>query len=84
MLKVKDTLRATVHLTYRRTGDQGLPRPRCAMERFDQRSAHSAISCESRGCGFIPQLIEADPEKIRIIDLELRLASRASLMPGSR
>lgn len=65
MLKVKDTLRATVHLTYDGRVIKAYHGPN-AMERFTN-EVRILRFLATRGCGFIPQLIEADPEKIRII-----------------
>ncbi|MFO1459624.1 MAG: serine/threonine protein phosphatase [Verrucomicrobiota bacterium] len=65
MLKVKDTLRATVHLTfdgrvikvYHGTN---------AAERFtnEVRILHYL---EDRGCPFVPRLLEADENRLRIV-----------------
>ncbi len=65
MLQIKDTLRATVYLsfdgrvlkTYR--GHQ-------ARERFDN-EVRVLKHLEARGCSFVPRLLEADPERLRIV-----------------
>lgn len=65
MLQVKDTLRATVHLsfdgrvfkTYHGSD---------ARTRFDN-EVRVLRHLEARGCNFVPKLLEADPEKLRII-----------------
>lgn len=65
MLQIKDTLRSTVYLsfdgkvfkTYR--GHQ-------AQERFEN-EVRVLKHLESRGCPFVPRLLEADPEKPRIV-----------------
>ena len=65
MLKVKDTLRSTVNLsfdgrvfkTYHASD---------AQQRFDN-EVRVLRFLESMGCGFVPKLLEADPIKMRII-----------------
>jgi len=65
MLKVKDTLRATVNLTfdgrvmkvYHGTN---------ARERFEN-EVRVLRHLEARGCGFVPRLLEADPAQLRIV-----------------
>lgn len=65
MLKVKDTLRATVNLTF-----DGR-----VIKTYHAADAHSRFEnevrilkhLEKRGCNFVPRLLEADPEQIRII-----------------
>ncbi len=65
MLKVKDTLRATVHLTFDGRVIKSYLGPD-ARQRFEKEVAvlnHLA----ARGCHFVPKLLEADPERVRII-----------------
>ena len=65
MLKVKDTLRATVNLTfdgrvikvYHGTN---------ARERFEN-EVQILRHLQARGCGFVPRLLEADPAQLRIV-----------------
>ena len=64
-LKVKDTLRATVHLTFDGRVIKVYHGPN-AKERFDQETKILKF-LERRGCAFVPRLLEADPEKLRII-----------------
>ncbi|MBC8003572.1 MAG: serine/threonine protein phosphatase [Opitutaceae bacterium] len=65
MLKVKDTLRATVHLSFDGRVFKTYHGPN-AQERFDQ-EVRILRRLEARGCGFVPKLIEADPAKLRIV-----------------
>lgn len=65
MLKVKDTLRATVHLSFDGRVFKTYHGAN-ARERFNQ-EVKILRFLEARGCGFVPKLLEADPEKIRII-----------------
>lgn len=65
MLKVKDTLRATVYLSF----DGRVFKTyhgADAQKRFDN-EVRILRHLEARGCGFVPRLLEADPEKLRII-----------------
>lgn len=65
MLKVKDTLRATVNLTFDGRvikNYHGLD----AKNRFDN-EVRVLRHLEARGCGFVPRLLEADPAQLRII-----------------
>jgi hypothetical protein len=65
MLKVKDTLRATVHLTFDGRVIKSYLGPD-ARPRFNKEVAvlrHLA----ARGCHFVPRLLEADPDRVRII-----------------
>ena len=64
-LKVKDTLRATVHLTFDGRVIKAYHGP-MAKERFDQETKVLKF-LENRGCPFVPRLLEADPERLRII-----------------
>ena len=65
MLKVKDTLRATVNLSFDgrvfkvyHGGD--------APARFAN-EVRVLRHLEARGCGFVPRLLEADPTQLRIV-----------------
>ena len=65
MLKVKDTLRSTVHLTFDGRVLKAYHGPNA-----DTRFANEVKvlrHLEARGCGFVPRLLEADAEKLRII-----------------
>jgi hypothetical protein len=64
-LKVKDTLRATVHLTFDGRVIKTYHGPK-ADERFAQETKVLKF-LESRGCPFVPRLLEADPQRLRII-----------------
>jgi len=65
MLQVKDTLRATVNLSFDGRVIKvyhGLDAPaRFANE------VKVLRHLESRGCGFVPRLLEADPAQLRIV-----------------
>ncbi len=65
MLQVKDTLRATVKLSFDGRVFKTYHGPD-ARVRFDK-EVRVLRHLEARGCGFVPQLLEADPDKIRII-----------------
>lgn len=65
MLKVKDTLRATVNLTFDGRVIKAYHGPN-ARERFDN-EVRVLRHLETRGCPFVPRLLEADPEQLRII-----------------
>jgi serine/threonine protein phosphatase PrpC len=65
MLKVKDTLRATVHLTFDGRVIKAYHGPN-AKERFEK-EVQILKFLEERGCEFVPKLLEADAEKVRII-----------------
>jgi len=65
MLKVKDTLRATVNLTF----DGRVIKAYHAADartRFEN-EVRVLRHLEARGCNFVPRLLEADPQKLRII-----------------
>jgi tRNA A-37 threonylcarbamoyl transferase component Bud32 len=64
MLKVKDTLRATVHLTFDGRVIKNYHGPN-ARERFEQ-EVKILRFLDRKGCNFVPKLLEADPEKLRI------------------
>ena len=65
MLKVKDTLRATVNLTFDGRVIKVYHGPK-AQERFDQETKVLRF-LEKKGCNFVPRLLEADPERLRIV-----------------
>jgi len=65
MLKVKDTLRATVHLSFDGRVYKVYHGPD-ALKRFTNEVA-VLRHLEACGCNFVPKLLEADEEKLRII-----------------
>ena len=65
MLQVKDTLRATVHLSFDGRVFKTYHGPD-AEKRFAN-EVKVLRHLEARGCGFVPRLLEADPERLRII-----------------
>lgn len=65
MLKVKDTLRATVNLTFDGRVIKAYHGPNAA-ERF-AKEVRVLRHLEARGCGFVPKLLEADEAQLRII-----------------
>jgi len=65
MLKVKDTLRATVHLSFDGRVHKAYHGPK-AKERFEN-EVRVLKHLEERGCPFVPRLLEADPEQLRIV-----------------
>jgi tRNA A-37 threonylcarbamoyl transferase component Bud32 len=65
MLQVKDTLRATVRLSFDGRVYKAYHGPD-ARERFVNES-RVLRHLETRGCGFVPRLLEADPRKLQII-----------------
>ena len=65
MLQVKDTLRATVHLSFDGRVCKTYHGPD-ARKRFAQ-EVKILRHLEARGCHFVPKLLEADAEKLRII-----------------
>lgn len=65
MLQVKDTLRATVQLTFDGRVFKTYHGPDAA-KRFAN-EVRVLRHLEGRGCGFVPRLLDADPEKLRII-----------------
>jgi hypothetical protein len=65
MLQVKDTLRSTVKLSFDGRVFKTYHGSNAA-ERFT-REVQVLRHLEARGCDFVPRLIEADPEKLRII-----------------
>jgi tRNA A-37 threonylcarbamoyl transferase component Bud32 len=64
MLQVKDTLRATVHVTFDGRVFKVYHGPG-AQERFNQ-EVRVLRYLEARGCPFVPRLLEADPKRLRI------------------
>jgi len=65
MLKVKDTLRATVHLSFDGRVFKAYHGAN-ARERFEN-EVRILKFLESRGCNFVPRLLEADAGKLRIV-----------------
>ncbi|MFN0067188.1 MAG: serine/threonine protein phosphatase [Limisphaerales bacterium] len=65
MLQVKDTLRATVNLTFDGRVVKTYRGPDAAG-RFD-REVEILRHLEVRGCPFVPRLLEADRERLRIV-----------------
>lgn len=65
MIPIKDTLRATVQVSFDGRVFKTYHGPN-ARERFDQ-EVRVLRHLEARGCGFVPRLVEADPAKLRII-----------------
>jgi hypothetical protein len=65
MLKVKDTLRATVNLTFDGRVIK-VYHGSNAPERFDQ-EVKVLRFLEARRCNFVPRLLEADRDKLRIV-----------------
>lgn len=65
MLKVKDTRRATVNLSFDGRVFKVYHGPD-ARTRFAN-EVRLLRFLEARGCPFVPRLLEADPEKLRIV-----------------
>lgn len=65
MLKVKDTLRSTVNLTFDGRVIK-VYHGANAQDRFDQ-EVRVLRHLEDRGCHFVPRLLEADPTRLRIV-----------------
>jgi PPM family protein phosphatase len=65
MLQVKDTLRATVQVSFDGRVYKTYHGPD-AQARFNQ-EVGVLRHLEERGCGFVPRLLEADASKLRII-----------------
>ncbi|HEU6449122.1 MAG TPA: serine/threonine protein phosphatase [Verrucomicrobiae bacterium] len=65
MLKVKDTLRATVHLSFDGRVFKTYHGPK-AEERFENET-RVLKHLEARGCNFVPRLLEANKEKLQIV-----------------
>ena len=64
MLKVKDTLRSTVNLTFDGRAIKAYHGPD-ATARFE-REVKILRHLEAKGCTFVPRLLEADRDKLRI------------------
>ena len=65
MLKVKDTLRATVHLSFDGRVYKAYHGPDAKL-RFDN-EVKVLRYLETRGCPFVPRLLEADADQLRIV-----------------
>jgi tRNA A-37 threonylcarbamoyl transferase component Bud32 len=65
MLKVKDTLRATVNLTFDGRVIKVYHGPN-AQERFDN-EVRVLKHLEARGCNFVPRVLDADPAQLRLV-----------------
>jgi tRNA A-37 threonylcarbamoyl transferase component Bud32 len=65
MLKVKDTLRATVHLSFDGRVFKTYHGPN-ARERFENETRVLKF-LGTRGCNFVPRLLEADENKLQIV-----------------
>jgi len=64
MLQVKDTLRATVQVSFDGRVFKTYHGPD-ALKRFEQ-EVRVLRYLEARGCAFVPRLLDADPDKLRI------------------
>jgi tRNA A-37 threonylcarbamoyl transferase component Bud32 len=65
MLKVKDTLRATVNLTFDGRVIKLYHGPDAAARFANE--VRLLRHLEARGCDFVPRLLEADPAQLRIV-----------------
>jgi tRNA A-37 threonylcarbamoyl transferase component Bud32 len=65
MLQVKDTLRATVRLSFDGRVYKTYHGPH-ARARFTN-EVRILRHLEARGCGFVPRLLEADPKQLQIV-----------------
>jgi tRNA A-37 threonylcarbamoyl transferase component Bud32 len=65
MLKVKDTLRSTVNLTFDGRVIKVYHGPNAALRFANE--VQLLRHLESHGCRFVPRLLEADPEHLRIV-----------------
>jgi tRNA A-37 threonylcarbamoyl transferase component Bud32 len=65
MLKVKDTLRATVHLSFDGRVFKAYHGPK-AQERFEN-EVRVLKHLAARHCPFVPRLLEAHPDELRIV-----------------
>lgn len=65
MLKVKDTLRATVNLTFDGRVVKTYHGPDAGTRFANEIKVLRYL--EARGCGFVPRLLEADPDRLRIV-----------------
>ena len=90
MLKVKDTLRATVRMSFDGRVHKAYHGPD-ARQRFDT-EVRVLRHLEARGCGFVPRLLAVEPEHLKIITTncgsrvdqlseERRMALFAELLP---
>ncbi|HVU07476.1 MAG TPA: serine/threonine protein phosphatase [Verrucomicrobiae bacterium] len=80
MLKVKDTLRSTVNLTFDGRVIKVYHGPK-AQERFDN-EVRVLRYLETRGCNFVPKLLEADEKNLRIVTTNC--GSRVEHIDGQR
>jgi tRNA A-37 threonylcarbamoyl transferase component Bud32 len=80
MLKVKDTLRATVHLSFDGRVYKTYHGPK-AQERFEN-EVRVLRHLETRGCNFVPRLLEADEKNLRIVTTNC--GSRVEHIDGER
>ena len=67
MLKVKDTLRATVNLGFDGRVFKAYHGPD-AQKRFEN-EVRVLRHLEARGCNFVPRLLEADEKKLKIVTI---------------
>jgi tRNA A-37 threonylcarbamoyl transferase component Bud32 len=65
MLEAKDTLRALVRIGYDGRVHKTFRGPQ-AQERFDN-EVRVLRHLEARGCDFVPRLLEAHPEELRMV-----------------
>lgn len=65
VLKVKDTLRSTVNLTFDGRVVKAYHGPN-ARERLEN-EVRVLRYLEKRGCNFVPRLLEMDPDELRIV-----------------
>src|SRR5436305_15325131 len=65
MREMKDTARATVRIGYDGRVQKTL-RGHQARERFEH-EVRVLRYLQERGCGFVPQLLEAEPETLKIV-----------------
>ncbi len=65
MLKIKDTLRATVNLTFDGRVIKVYHGPDAAARLANE--VRVLRHLEARSCGFVPRLLEVDPAQLRII-----------------
>ncbi len=65
MLKVKDTLRATVHLSFDGRVFKAYHGPDASARFLNEGRVLRHL--EERGCPFVPRLLEADEGKLRIV-----------------
>ena len=80
MLKVKDTLRATVHLGFDGRVFKAYHGPD-AKARFEN-EVRVLRHLEARGCPFVPRLLEADPAQLKIVTTNC--GSRVERLDASR